>query len=126
MVRSTPLTPLPAAELLRHLAEDAAVAHDDVIQHADSESDGDPDDGTVASDSPFLAGYCRVGTRPKYVGTLPTNNTPRVRDTSWSLSDKSNLKAQDIALIPGWLFPLCTVVTTGRRQSPAPLATSDG
>ncbi|GMF30623.1 unnamed protein product [Phytophthora lilii] len=69
---------------------------------------------------------CRVGTRPKYVCTLPTNNTPRVREDSWSLSGKSNLKAQNIALTPGWLFPLCTVVTTGHWQSPAPLATSDG
>ncbi|GMF23980.1 unnamed protein product [Phytophthora lilii] len=94
MVRSTPLTPLPAAELLRRLAEDAAVAHDDVIQHADSESDRDPDDGTVDSDSPLLDDYFESGGSEAVV-TL-TNFTITEFHLLWSHVD-ANLTSQWIS-----------------------------
>ncbi|OWY97057.1 hypothetical protein PHMEG_00032503 [Phytophthora megakarya] len=53
MVRST-LSPQTPEELLRRLAQDAALAHD-VTQHADSDSDDA--DGTTSSDSPLLDSY---------------------------------------------------------------------
>ncbi|KAG2789678.1 hypothetical protein Pcac1_g899 [Phytophthora cactorum] len=55
MVRSA--TPIHAAELLRRLAEDSALVHDDVVQNDFLDSDDDADDTSADSDSPLLDGY---------------------------------------------------------------------
>ncbi|KAE9314333.1 hypothetical protein PR003_g19273 [Phytophthora rubi] len=57
MVRAT--TAIPAAELLRRLAEDNALVHDDVTQN--DIIDSDDDDATTESDSPLLDRYFESG-----------------------------------------------------------------
>ncbi|KAG2829994.1 hypothetical protein PC129_g6679 [Phytophthora cactorum] len=59
MVRSA--TPIHAAELLRRLAEDSALVHDDVVQNDFLDSDDDADDTSADSDSPLLDGYFESG-----------------------------------------------------------------
>ncbi|KAG3063169.1 hypothetical protein PC121_g12310 [Phytophthora cactorum] len=59
MVRST--TPIHVAELLRRLAEDSALVHDDVVQNDFLDSDDDADDTSADSDSPLLDDYFESG-----------------------------------------------------------------
>ncbi|KAG3129634.1 hypothetical protein PI126_g20876 [Phytophthora idaei] len=67
MVRSA--TPIHAAELLRRLAEDSALVHDDVVQNDFLDSDDDADDTSADFDSPLLDGYFESG-GPDAVVTL--------------------------------------------------------
>ncbi|KAG3225264.1 hypothetical protein PC129_g4090 [Phytophthora cactorum] len=50
-------TPIHTAELLRRLAEDSCLVHDDVVQNDFLDSDDDADDTSADFDSPLLDGY---------------------------------------------------------------------
>ncbi|KAG4244760.1 hypothetical protein PC116_g7421 [Phytophthora cactorum] len=54
-------TPIHTAELLRRLAEDSCLVHDDVVQNDFLDSDDDADDTSADFDSPLLDGYFESG-----------------------------------------------------------------